>query len=170
MANKKLKMQAARKARIRNRVTGTPERPRLTVFRSNFEIYVQVIDDESGNTLVAASSIDKQLKPLVGELRANPPKPEIKAKAELATAPAPAEGGKGKKAKAEKPVEAAPKKEKGKAFDSLNVLIARKVGEAVAKRCQEKGIDKVVFDRNGYKYHGRVKELADAARKAGLNF
>lgn len=169
MANKKLKMQAARKARIRNRVAGTSERPRLTVFRSNFEIYAQVIDDESGNTLVCASSIDKLLKPVVGELRANPPKPVITAKVEVAAAPAPAETGKKKGAKVEK-VEAAQKKEKGKPFESLNVLIARKVGEAVAQRCQEKGILKVVFDRNGYKYHGRVKELADAARKAGLNF
>lgn len=103
------------KARIRGKVTGTPERPRLTVFRSNKQIYAQIIDDLSGKTLASASSV--------------------------------------------KITEKAPKKE-----------IAAKVGEMVAKSAQEAGITAVIFDRNGFLYHGRVKELADAARNAGLKF
>ena len=103
------------KLRVRGKVTGTAERPRLTVFRSNKQIYAQVIDDLTGKTLVAASSL--------------------------------------------KISEKAPKKE-----------IAAKVGELIAKSAQEAGITTVVFDRNGYLYHGRIKELADAARNGGLKF
>ena len=103
------------KLRVRGKVTGTAERPRLTVFRSNKQIYAQVIDDLTGKTLAAASSL--------------------------------------------KISEKAPKKE-----------IAAKVGELIAKSAQEAGITTVVFDRNGYLYHGRIKELADAARKGGLKF
>ncbi|NPA35092.1 MAG: 50S ribosomal protein L18 [Chlorobi bacterium] len=106
------------KKRIRKKVFGTPDRPRMTVFRSNKHIYVQIIDDTKGHTLVSASSLDKELK---GEKL---PMTEL----------------------------------------------AQKVGELVAKRALEKGITKVVFDRNGYKYHGRIKALADAARNQGLNF
>ncbi len=102
------------KTRIRGRISGTAERPRMSVFRSNKGIYVQVIDDLAGATLVAASS--KGL-----------------------------EGG-------------------------TKVDQAAKVGEEIAKRALEKGITEVVFDRNGYLYHGRVKSLADAARKGGLKF
>ena len=100
------------KYRVRNKVSGTPERPRMSVFRSNKQIYVQVIDDLSGKTLAAASSLG---------------------------------------------MEACPKKEQ-----------AAKVGELIAKKAQEAGITTVVFDRNGYLYHGRVKEVADAARNGGL--
>ncbi len=100
---------------IRGKVSGTAGRPRLTVFRSNKQIYAQVIDDTTGRTLAAASSLKMEEK--------------------------------------------APKKE-----------IAAKVGELIAKNAQEAGIQTVVFDRNGYLYHGRIKELADAARKGGLNF
>ena len=103
------------KLRVRGKITGTAERPRLTVFRSNKQIYAQVIDDLTGKTLAAASSL--------------------------------------------KITDKAPKKE-----------IAAKVGELVAKNAQEAGITAVVFDRNGYLYHGRIKELADAARKGGLKF
>ena len=103
------------KKRIRKIVSGTAERPRLNVFRSNKQIYAQVIDDLTGKTLAAASSL--------------------------------------------KISEKAPKKE-----------IAAKVGELIAKSAQEAGITTVVFDRNGYLYHGRIKELADAARKGGLKF
>jgi len=103
------------KLRVRSRVHGTTECPRLTVFRSNKQIYAQVIDDLTGKTLAAASSL--------------------------------------------KLADKAPKKE-----------IAAKVGELVAKAAQEAGVTSVVFDRNGYLYHGRVKELADAARKGGLKF
>ncbi|MDL2222517.1 50S ribosomal protein L18 [Bacteroidales bacterium OttesenSCG-928-M11] len=103
------------KQRVRKHISGTAQRPRLTVFRSNKQIYAQVIDDLTGKTLAAVSSL------------------AIK--------------------------ETAPKKE-----------IASKVGELIAQKSKEAGIDTVVFDRNGYLYHGRVKELADAARKGGLKF
>ncbi|MBO5444721.1 MAG: 50S ribosomal protein L18 [Muribaculaceae bacterium] len=102
------------KTRIRGKISGTAQRPRMSVFRSNKAIYVQVIDDLAGNTIVAASS-------------------------------------------------------KGIA-EGTKTEIAAKVGEQIAKKAQEKGISEVVFDRNGYLFHGRVKSLADAARKAGLKF
>jgi large subunit ribosomal protein L18 len=104
--------------RIRQRVTGTAERPRLAVFRSLKHISAQVIDDRAGHTLASATSADK--KTAVGK------------------------GG--------------------------NVLGAKEVGRVLAERAKEKGITKVVFDRGGYLYHGRVKALADAAREAGLEF
>lgn len=110
----------ARHARVRKNLSGTPERPRLCVFRSIKNISVQIIDDVSGKTLAAASTLDK----------------DIKAQA--------AYGG--------------------------NKAAAKLVGEAVAKRAIEKGIDTVAFDRGGFLYHGRVKELADGAREAGLKF
>ena len=103
--------------RIRSRVAGTQERPRLAVFRSLNHIYAQVIDDQQGHTLVSAASTEKDLK------------------------------GKGG-----------------------NVAGAKVIGKAVAERAKEKGIKRVVFDRGGYQYHGRVKALADAAREAGLEF
>ena len=102
------------KARIRGRISGTAARPRMTVFRSNKQIYVQLVDDLAGKTLVAASS---------------------------------------------KGIETGNKTE-----------IAAAVGENIAKKALEAGITTVVFDRNGYLFHGRVKSLADAARKAGLKF
>jgi large subunit ribosomal protein L18 len=105
---------------VRKKVFGTPERPRLSVYGSLNHIYAQIIDDMKGHTLVAASTLDK-------ELRA-----EIK------------HGG--------------------------NVESARKVGQLIAKRAVEKGIKKVVFDRGGFRYHGRIKALADAAREGGLEF
>ena len=104
--------------RIRKKMLGTPERPRLAVYRSLNHIYAQVIDDRKGATLVAASTV---------------------------------EGGKGK-------------------TTGGNVAAAKDVGRRIAERAKEKGIDKVVFDRGGYLYHGRVKALADAAREAGLQF
>ncbi len=110
----------ARHSRIRKQLTGTPERPRLCVFRSLKNISVQIIDDVNGTTLAAASTLDK----------------DIKAQA--------AYGG--------------------------NKEAAKLVGEAVAKRALEKGIETVAFDRGGFLYHGRVKELADGAREAGLKF
>jgi len=105
--------------RIRKKLQGTTERPRLCIFRSTAHIYAQVIDDSKGVTLVAASSTEK------------------------------AEGG---------------KKTGG------NVAAAVEIGKRVAERAKESGITKVVFDRGGYIYHGRVKALADAAREAGLEF
>ena len=102
------------KTRIRGKISGTPERPRMSVFRSNKGIYVQIIDDIAGTTLVASSS--KGL-----------------------------EGG-------------------------TKTEVAAKVGADIAKKAMDKGITQVVFDRNGYLFHGRVKSLADAAREAGLKF
>ena len=113
----------ARKKRhrsIRKRMEGTPERPRLAVFRSARHIYVQVIDDIQQKTLVGATDLRQ---------------PEIAANTEA-----------DKKAR------------------------AKQVGALIAKRCLEKGIDKVVFDRAGYKYHGRISALAEGAREAGLKF
>jgi large subunit ribosomal protein L18 len=114
MATKETRRIRIKKS-IRSRISGTSERPRLTVFRSNKQIYAQVIDDTTGRTLAAASSL--------------------------------------------KMSEKATKKE-----------VAAKVGELIAKYTKEAGIQAVVFDRNGYLYHGRIKELADAARNNGLKF
>jgi large subunit ribosomal protein L18 len=107
-----------RHLRVRKRLNGSGERPRLVIYRSLNHVYVQVIDDSQGNTLVAASSLDPSLK---GQ------KMSLKEK-------------------------------------------AVKVGELIGKRSSEKGITSVVFDRGGYKYHGRVAALAEAARGAGLEF
>ena len=118
MANRKdtkIERRIKIKYRVRNKISGTTECPRMSVFRSNKQIYVQIIDDLSGKTLAAASSLGM--------------------------------------------TEKMPKKEQ-----------AAKVGELIAKKAQEAGITTVVFDRNGYLYHGRVKELADAARNGGLKF
>ncbi|HOA77959.1 MAG: 50S ribosomal protein L18 [Bacilli bacterium] len=107
-----------RHKRIRNRIKGTSSVPRLNVFRSNAHIYAQIIDDEKSETLVSASSIDKELKLENGS----------------------------------------------------NIEAAKQVGELIAKRALAKKIEKVVFDRGGYLYHGRVKALAESARAAGLKF
>jgi large subunit ribosomal protein L18 len=109
-----------RHRRLRRDLNGTPERPRLSVFRSNRHIYAQVIDDIAQQTLVAASSLEAELKP------------------ELPT---------------------------GATIEASAVI-----GKLVAERAKAKGIEKVVFDRGGNLYHGRVKALAEAAREAGLNF
>lgn len=116
----KVSNQAARKVRherVRSKVFGTNECPRLCVFRSNTNIYAQIIDDENGNTLVSASSLDKELN-----------------------------------------------------LKNNNIEAASKVGESLAKKAKKAGIKKVVFDRGGYMYHGRVKALAEAARENGLEF
>ena len=107
-------------SRVRTRVTGTPERPRLCVYRSLEHIYAQIIDDRNGRTLVSASSLDGETK----------------------------KGLKG----------------------GGNIAAAKVIGKTVAERAKAAGVSKVVFDRGGYKYHGRVKALADAAREAGLKF
>lgn len=106
-----------RHARVRNKISGTAERPRLNVFRSAKHIYAQLIDDVAGVTLAAASSMDKGFEGFGGNKEA-----------------------------------------------------AKKVGAELAKRAAEKGISEVVFDRSGYVYHGRVKELAEGAREGGLKF
>ena len=103
--------------RIRRKLAGTTERPRLAIFRSVAHIYAQVIDDSKGTTLVSASSVDK-----------------------------------------------------GARTNGGNLAAATAIGKLVAERAKEKGVTRVVFDRGGYPYHGRVKALADAARTAGLEF
>ena len=116
--NKKDSRRIKIKKRIRSRMSGNSTRPRLTVFRSNNEIYAQLVDDASGKPILASSSTEKLAK------------------------------------------------EKGKS----KVEKAKSVGVALAKKAVEKGIKDVVFDRNGFLYHGRIKALADGAREAGLNF
>jgi large subunit ribosomal protein L18 len=147
--------------RIRRKVRGTPERPRLAIFRSLSHIYAQIVDDTKGQTIVAAASSEKALR---GAAAAPAPAPEPAA----AEAPAPraekgAKGDKGEKKAAKKP--APPVKASGG-----NVAGAKLIGKTIAERAKEKGIKQVVFDRGGYIYHGRVKALADAARAAGLEF
>ena len=109
-----------RHQRVRKNVSGSPEKPRLSVFRSLAEIYAQVIDDEAGRTLAAASTVDQELR------------------------------------------------EKSKSLTKTEQ--AKLVGKAVAERAKKAGIEEVVFDRGGFRYIGRVKALADAAREAGLKF
>ena len=109
-----------RKNYVRSRVFGTPERPRLSVFRSNRHLYVQIIDDVAGVTLASAGTLVKGVREQTGSAN--------------------------------------------------NVKTAVTIGEAIAKQAMKVGIKAVCFDRNGYKYHGRVKALADAARKTGLAF
>jgi len=110
-----------RHARVRKKVLGSTDRPRLCVFRSHKNIYAQVVDDGIGTTLVAASSLEKDVAKAAGET-------------------------------------------KGK------IALSKAVGSAVAERAIEKGIKKVCFDRGGYRFHGRVKALADAAKEGGLDF
>ena len=106
-----------RQTRVRGKISGTPERPRLNVFRSNANIYAQVIDDVNGVTLAAASTLEKDFEGAHGNKEA-----------------------------------------------------AKKVGQLVAERAKAKGVEEVIFDRGGYVYHGRVAELAEGAREAGLKF
>ena len=115
--NKNLNRKA-RHARVRNKIEGTSERPRLNVYRSGKHIYAQIIDDTTKSTLASASTLDKTL--------------------ELTS--------------------------------TANKEAAKKIGETIAKKAIEKGVESVVFDRSGYIYHGRIKELADGAREAGLKF
>lgn len=109
-----------RQGRVRRKVRGTNERPRLSVFRSLHHIYVQVISDESGRTLASASTTLKEIGSDLGS--------------------------------------------------RSGMGAAKAVGQAIANRCREQGIGEVIFDRNGFLYHGRVKALAEAAREAGLKF
>ena len=113
----KNRKRAKRKVHIRKHISGTATKPRMTVFRSNMHMYVQVIDDVAGNTLVSANSMEAELREL-----------------------------------------------------KHTVADAAKLGEVVGKRLLEKNIDSVVFDRNGYLFHGIVKSIADGARKAGIKF
>jgi large subunit ribosomal protein L18 len=114
--NVKSAMRARRKLRGRKKISGTPERPRMSVFRSARHVFVQVVDDNTGKTLVSVGTFAK-----------------------------------------------------GKA-ERANKDVCAEVGKTVAAKCKEKNITKVVFDKNGYTYHGRIKALADGAREAGLDF
>ena len=118
MPTNKTQAHARRKRRIRKKVSGSSERPRLTVYRSNKHIYAQVVDDATSRALASVSTLSKELT--------------------------------------------------GQLSDKNKVDRAKAVGMALAKVCQDKGIKKVVFDRNGYVYHGRVSALADGAREGGL--
>ncbi len=114
------KARERRRIHVRLKVVGTPERPRLNVYRSLNQIYAQIIDDSVGHTLASASTIDREIE--------------------------------------------------GQIAGMVRTAQAEVVGRVVAERALAKGVQKVVFDRAGYKYHGRVKALAEAARKAGLEF
>ena len=179
------KARLRRHQRIRRHLTGTLTRPRLNIFRSGNHIYAQIIDDTTGKTLVAASSLDESLRNFVPS-ESEAPHVQEKPVAETTAAPllkveeaAPA---KGKKAnKAGTPVKtalpAAPKREKKTPQEALvaiasnhKVAQAREVGKLVAQRAKEKGVTQVVFDRGGYAYHGRVAALAEGAREIGLDF
>ena len=122
MQKKMIRNEARQKRHrvVRNKIHGTADRPRLNVYRSLNHIYAQIIDDDSGTTLLSVSTMDKEVK--------------------------------------------------DKADKGYNVNAATAVGQLIAGRALEKGIRDIVFDRGGYKYHGRIKALADAAREAGLNF
>jgi large subunit ribosomal protein L18 len=141
--------RARRKRRIRKKVQGTDERPRLTVFRSHRQFYAQVIDDRLGATLTSASS-----------LKIEKPEPTVAA---VAGSQAGDEG-------ADKETKDKGKKKKEKKQLTAKVKVAEQVGQQIAAACIEKGINKVVFDRNGYLYHGRVKAFADGVRKGGVKF
>ena len=113
----KSRKRLKRKFSIRKKISGTSERPRMSVFRSNKHVYVQVIDDTTGKTIVSASNLEKELRTLRN-----------------------------------------------------TVEDAKKIGEAVGKRLSDKNIQEVVFDRNGYLYHGIIKSVADGARSVGIKF
>ena len=115
---KKVESRLARKKRVRRKVLGTSERPRLNIFRSARHIYAQLIDDTQGHTLVAVGTLLPELK----------------------------------------------------GASTGNVEAAKKVGELIAKKALDEGIENVVFDRNGFRYHGRIKAVAEAAREGGLKF
>jgi len=122
MSNSKIKLEKRlrRKARIRKKISGTELKPRLSVFRSLKHIYVQAIDDVSGKTIVAASTLDKEIK--------------------------------------------------GKLKNSGNKEAAAEVGKLMGQRLLERGLNQIVFDRSGYKYHGRVKAVAEGLRSMGIKF
>ena len=109
-----------RKRRVRKKISGTTERPRLSVYRSNLHIYAQLIDDMTGHTVASASTVDKELKGSVAEMD--------------------------------------------------KTASAEAVGKLLAERAKQNGFDRVVFDRNGYLYHGRIEAVAKGAREAGLHF
>jgi len=190
-----------RHRRMRSRLEGSEARPRLSVYRSGLHIYAQIIDDTTGQTLAAASSLDQALRDFT------PPEKAVETRGVMAgaapaeitaevaptrgkgakTAKAPAKGaqpqkgapGRGGKPaaqvktqlpSAEKGVKKTPVEALAGIADNRKVAVAREVGKLVAQRARENGISRVVFDRGGYAYHGRVAALAEGAREVGLNF
>ena len=163
-------MRERRHRRIRVKLAGMTERPRVSVFRSSEHIYAQIIDDSTGCTLVQASSLDKDIASvepvLPAVVVAAPAREQATARVEKGGKPGSDKGGK-QPAKAEARPEAKPATP---ATVTKRTRLAQQVGTLLAKRAQDKGIKKVVFDRGGYIYHGRVKALAESARAAGLEF
>jgi ribosomal protein L18 len=190
-----------RHRRMRSHLEGSEARPRLSVYRSGLHIYAQIIDDTTGQTLAAASSLDQALRDFT------PPEKAVETRGVMAgaapaemtaevaptrgkgakTAKAPAKGaqpqkgapGRGGKPaaqvktqlpSAEKGVKKTPVEALAGIADNRKVAVAREVGKLVAQRARENGISRVVFDRGGYAYHGRVAALAEGAREVGLNF
>lgn len=155
-----------RHKRVRNRVVGTPERPRVAVFRSNQHIYAQLIDDEAGRTLLSVSSL--KLEAAAASKKADAKAEKAAAKPEKSDAKA--EGKKGEKAAKPAKGEKAAGKEAGVFVGGKKTALAREVGRLLAEAAQAKGFKKVAFDRGGYLYHGRVAALATSAREHGLDF
>ncbi len=181
---------------IRQRLTGVSSRPRLNVFRSGQHIYAQIIDDTTGRTLVAASSLDESLRNFKSvnteQIQTRQEETPVQVEAEVAVAevaPVKAKGAKAEKsaksqAKGGKPGTQAktvlpvaqrsqrktPKEALAPIANNRKVALAREVGKLVAERAKEKGVTRVVFDRGGYAYHGRVAALAEGAREVGLDF
>lgn len=189
------KARLKRHIRLRNSLAGTQERPRLSVFRSGNQIYAQVIDDTTGRTLAAASSLEETLKNFkpapqavpvaraeehveaVEEVEVATEAAPAKKGAKAAKAPAKTQGKPGRVAQAKTVLPSAKKGEKKTPVEALaaissnhKVALAHEVGKLVAQRAKEKGIEQVVFDRGGYPYHGRVAALAEGAREVGLKF
>lgn len=173
------KARQRRHARVRRRVTGTPTRPRLSVFRSGQHVYAQIIDDAVGRTLVAASSLEPELRvaPSATPKAEQPSKAEAapaKASSTAAKSEAPKGKAKGEAAKAKAPEPTEPESDVARGIkgieDNHKVAQARIVGRAIAERALAQGIKQVVFDRGGYIYHGRVAALATGAREGGLDF
>jgi large subunit ribosomal protein L18 len=130
---KEQKSRFVRKFRIRKKISGTRERPRLSVFKSNKHIYVQIVNDDTGNTLVSASTVERDISQKLSSAEsAEKPGYSIKSKKSVDT--------------------------------------AKLIGSLLAKRCIDKNIRSIVFDRNGYRYTGRIKAVADGAREGGLDF
>ncbi len=183
------KARQKRHLRLRNRLDGTQERPRLSVFRSDKQIYAQVIDDSTGRTLAEASSLDESLKDFTPAPRTE--QQPMQAESSFETEEAAPVAAPAKRANKEAKnvsrrvtststkgaLPAAPKHEKKTPVEALaaisnnhKVALAHEVGKLVAERAKEKGIEQVVFDRGGYPYHGRVAALAEGAREVGLKF
>lgn len=199
------KARLKRHRRMRSHLAGSHDRPRLNIYRSGMHIYAQIIDDTTGQTLAAASSLDEALRNFTLEKKAAS---AVESKKEALVEEAPLEvaaevaPAKGKGARTEKapakgaqPQKGTPGKG-GRPFtqvktelpsavkgakktpvealaaiaDNRKVAIAREVGKLVAQRAREKGVNRVVFDRGGYAYHGRVAALAEGARETGLSF